>query len=361
MKGPFLYLYQRHLLKKISWNFLAVIFSLFFLYSLIDYSIHMQDFLEGEKIRFLKLIAYYGFEFIKRSELLIPLSFLIATIHTLTHMNAAKELVALIASGISIRSIVKPLWILALALSFFQLTSQQYIQPKARTYLDTFKYKHIKSVKRSRASAPFYMLYLADGSRLFYLKKADGVYSDVIWYRSFNEIWRMKKLYEKRDVNIGYFVDVIERTSNGFMEKTTSFKETTLPILDLSKASLYKSAVPAENLSLVNLLENIQEANPFLYSKNELKTEFYSKIFSSFLPLWVLLAIIPTCIIYRRYVPIFVIYSLSIFLFLAFKTMVDSLKIIGIHNVLAPLFAIGVPYALLFVFFLRKYKKQLLA
>src|SRR5579862_8822250 len=99
------WIWERYLFREILKVFFLFLGCFFFLYSILDYSLHMQDFLVDKKIHFSHLLIYYSYQFIKRADMLIPLALLIATLKVLFTINARGELVALQASGIPTKRI----------------------------------------------------------------------------------------------------------------------------------------------------------------------------------------------------------------------------------------------------------------
>ncbi|MCX6991210.1 MAG: LptF/LptG family permease, partial [Chlamydiae bacterium] len=97
-------IWQRYFFIELCKVFFFFLVSFFFLYSLIDYTTHAGDFVTDGKFQSKNLLFYYGFQFIKRAYLLLPLALLISTIKVLCSMNASRELVALQSSGVKLKS-----------------------------------------------------------------------------------------------------------------------------------------------------------------------------------------------------------------------------------------------------------------
>src|SRR5579862_6484093 len=101
-------IWERYLLREILKVFFLFLGCFFFLYALLDYSMHMQDFIADKRIQIPHLLVYYFFHLIKRADLLIPLSLLISTLKVLFALNHLGELIALQTSGISRKKILRP-------------------------------------------------------------------------------------------------------------------------------------------------------------------------------------------------------------------------------------------------------------
>ncbi|MCK4935100.1 MAG: LptF/LptG family permease, partial [Simkaniaceae bacterium] len=76
-------IWQRYLFLSLLKVFFLILLGFFLLYTLMDYSLHMQEFTNASSASFNKIIVYYGLQFIKRLELLLPLTLLISSIHIL--------------------------------------------------------------------------------------------------------------------------------------------------------------------------------------------------------------------------------------------------------------------------------------
>lgn len=104
-------IWQRYLIREISSSFFLFLGCFYSIYALIDYSLHVQDFRQDTRITFSHVFLCYLFEFIKRADLLIPLAVLITTIKVLFALNIRGELVALRASSLSLKVILRPFFI----------------------------------------------------------------------------------------------------------------------------------------------------------------------------------------------------------------------------------------------------------
>ena len=98
-------IWKRYILCEILKVFFLFLGCFFFLYSLIDYSLHMQDFIIDKRIQISHITTYYLFQFIKRADLLIPLALLISTLKVLFSLNSRGELIALQSSGVPAKKI----------------------------------------------------------------------------------------------------------------------------------------------------------------------------------------------------------------------------------------------------------------
>ncbi len=300
-----------------------------------------------------RLLVSFGF--------LLPLSILLSSIYSLTRLNNARELVALLSSGIPIRKILRPFWLVACGIFAFQIINQQFFLPKARYAIDDMKNTYVRDVRKLTANEPFRLLFLKDGSKLFYqsFDEPSKTYFDVIWLRSLNEIWRIKKMSAKAENSFqGKFVDIIRRNELENLEKQESHTFLNLKELSLQEASFHKVQTPVDSLPLTKLFQELfASSSKRSYTSSELWTEILSKGFSSATAFLVLMAAVPISIAYRRHLPIFLIYSISLFSFFAFIALIDALKILSTNQIISPFITMGLSYGIVLLVFGNRYRK----
>jgi lipopolysaccharide export system permease protein len=84
---------------------------------LIDYASHTSALPHHQtQVKLKELARYYLFTFSSRAEILIPFALLIALIKTLCTLNTRNELIALMASGIKLQTLVRPFFYVGLFL-----------------------------------------------------------------------------------------------------------------------------------------------------------------------------------------------------------------------------------------------------
>jgi lipopolysaccharide export system permease protein len=151
---------------------------------------------------------------------------LISSIKVLCALNASKELVALQAAGLKLKLLLRPFLILAAACSLFNYIAEESILPSSLNFLDKFDQKTHSSSDKKRKQ-PFHVLHLQDQSKLIYQKHdlKSGCYVDVYWIRSFNDIWKIKKLKADPKNPVAEFVDHLVRSKDGLLTKTESFEK----------------------------------------------------------------------------------------------------------------------------------------
>lgn len=354
-------IWKRYFYKEIFKVFFLFLFSFFFLYALLDYSTHIQDFIKDSHIQIREMLLYYSFQFIKRADLLLPLALLLATIKVLTGLNAHRELVALQTAAIPMRKLLAPFFLVALGCTLFNYWSFQALTPKSLNYLDTFRKAHFRHAHNGPRKEPFHVHHFKDNSKLIYqyFDPARNEYFDVLWIRSSSDIYRIKALNADPTNPEVRFVDHLVRNSQGFFEKKESFEKGFLEGLHWKGSLNKEDAIPYENRSITELFRlyfNREEVASFTGA--EILAHFSFKCLMPLLSFLVVIACTPFCIRYSRGIPLFFIYALSLFAFLAFFTLMDAAVIIGKNGVLPPFLAIFTPFAICGSFFSWKYIKS---
>lgn len=354
-------IWDRYLIREILKVFFLFLGCFFFLYALIDYSMHMQDFIIDKRIQISHIATYYFFHFIKRADLLIPLALLISTLKVLFAMNARGELIAMQSSGYPRKKIMRPFFFIGFLCALFNLTSAQFLLPSSLNFLDKFRQEHFKHYDTPRKE-PIHVLHLKDRSKIVYQKTDEDKknFFDVFWIRSVDEIWRMKTLSSDPANPIGHFVDHLKRNSEGNFEKVESFDEYRFAKFRWESDPTGKGYTPLENRSMSELFRMLlQKTKTTAYEYPQMLTHFLFKMAMPFLSLLVVAAAAPFCLRYSRNLPIFFTYAIALFSFISFFTLMDAAVILGENLVLSPYLAILGPIALLWLGFGRQYRKTI--
>ena len=355
-------IWERYLLREILKIFFLFLGCFFFLYALIDYSMHMQDFIADKRIQISHMLIYYFFHFIKRADLLIPLSLLISTLKVLFALNARGELIALQASGLSRKKILRPFFLIGLFCVLFNLMSSECLLPSSLNFLDRFRADHFKHYDHGHHKEPIHVLHLKDRSKIIY-QTADlekKTFHDVFWVRSSDEIWRMQTLSSDPESPIGYYVDHLQRNSEGNFEKVESFDQYQFAKFRWQPDPTGKGYTPLENRALSGLFHLlVQKTKTTAYEYPQVLTHFLFKIAMPFLSLLVITAAAPFCVQHSRNIPIFLTYAIALFAFIAFFALMDAAIILGENRVVSPYLAILTPIVLCWAIFSYKYRKTI--
>jgi lipopolysaccharide export system permease protein len=339
-------IWQRYLFKELIKVFILFLAGFFLLYAIIDYSTHMQDFIKDKRIQLSDVLLYYSYQFVKRSDLLLPLALLVAAIKVLTTFNASRELVALQVSGLKTKKIFQPLFLLASLCCLFNFACEEWILPQSLNYLDKFREAHFRHSFKGKRKDPFFVLHLKDNSKLVYQEydAEKNAFFDVFWIRSFDDIWRIKFLKADPKDPIGEFADHLIRNSEGFLEKKESFDRCLMPSLKWQTNLPRKGMIPIENRKISQLYRLLfTNESTTEYQAGEIATQLAFKLAIPLLPLLVIVGVTPFCVRYSRSTPTFMLYAIGIFSFIALFTMMDAFVILGENQTLPPFIAVFIP------------------
>lgn len=355
-------LWERYLLRELFKIFSLFLCCFFFLYALVDYSLHMQDFIVDKQIQISHVITYYLFQFIKRADVLLPLALLVATLKTLFTINTHGELIALESSGLPRKKILRPFFLLGGLCVLFNLASSEFFLPSSLNHLDKFRRENFKHSRHGNRKEPVHILPLKDRSKIIYQTedKEKKLYLDVFWVRSMDDIWRMSALSTDSEYPIGSFVDHLQRNPSGNMEKVESFDQYRFSKFRLEPDPTGKGYTPLENRKLSGLLRMLFQKNTTTaYEYPQVLTHFLFKITMPFLSLLVIAAGAPFCLKHSRNLPIFFTYAIALFSFVGFFTLMDAAMILGENHIISPYAAILLPFCLLCAIFSIHYHKTL--
>ena len=354
-------IWERFVLKEIFKIFLLILCSFYFLFIIMDSSTHMEEIIKNKNVPYSSLFFYYILLFSKLSPLLFPLALLISTVKVLCSLNKNNELVAMQAGGISLKKITMPFLFVSLILTAINYLNIEYSIPYSLTYTRQFEKKYFaKQTKRPPKKKSVFVYQMDDGTRLIYqnYNSPEKSLFDVFWVLSSDEIWHMKTLTLEKPYPKGQFVDHIKRNSEGELEKKESYETYCFNTLSLDPNGKTSVGNPIENRSISDLYHLLQTKTTFSISnKAAIKTHLYYKLFIPWMSFLVVIGAVPFCIHSRRYLKVFLIFSLTIFGYLAFYMILDSSIILGENRVISPFLAIYPFPILFFIFFGRKFLK----
>ncbi len=353
-------IWERYFFGEVLKVFALFLFVFYFLYAVLDYSAHMQDFIKDDRIQFSELCLYYIYQFIKRADLLLPLALLISTIKVLCTLNTRSELVAFQTAGIALKTLLRPFFLAAACCTLFNYLNFELLTPKSLNFLDQFHNAHFKHSHRGNRKEPFHVLYLKDHSKLIYqtYDAQRDAFFDALWIRSSDDIWRIKYLQADPDRPLGHNADHLVRNKEGFFEKAESFESHLFTQLKWQRDMTRNQFIPFENRSISDLYHlYFRKNSTSSYDRAQLLTHLNFKLAMPLLSLIVILACAPFCVRYSRGQPVFFIYAIALFGFLAFFTLMDAAVILGENHVVSPLIAIFTPFAICSGAFFWKFVK----
>lgn len=337
-------IWERYILKEISKVFFLFIFAFYFLYILIDYSAHTKNFHQSG-VYASDIGLYYLAQFANKADILIPFALLLATVKVLTTLASRNELIALVVSGTSLRRIMRPFLMAACACMLLLYCDFQFIQLNAWQRITDFE----EAFFGDKLEKPILQsLVMKDESTLVYhhYDSEKHLFSDIIWIVSSDKVLKMKLLDPFSSPPLGYDVYDFERKPSGQIELVKFTKEHPFPTMQFDKKTLFAAVNPPKWQSLTQLVKNLTftvSAKKLNLRQAQIATSFYYKLT---LPIACILAVIaaaPFCLRFERRLPIFLIFSFSLFGMIAYFTLVNASVILGESQLVAPIWAVLVP------------------
>lgn len=345
-------IWERYFLNEVIKTTIFFLSCFYGLYVLIDYASHTGSFHRNQiHFKWDEVALYYVFDFIKHLDFLLPLALLIATIRTVCSLNTHNELVALMSSGISVRTLMLPFIFLGLFCTCLMYLNLEVFSPVAMREL-----KHIEDTRSSKkreaeALASVQHIILDDNSTLVFqsFDSSQNRFFDSYWIRNVDDIYRIKHLFPYVDhpdtSPVGHFIDHLKRNQQGELVTIESFDTKVFPELRFNKQALFETITPAEHLSMTELWKKSPGAFQLASEKQaQALTAFYQKIFLPWICLLVVIGPIPFCLKRTRHLPMFFIYAGSIFGLLAFDVLMEAAVVLGKRQVLSPLWAVWPPF-----------------
>ncbi|MDR3624218.1 MAG: LptF/LptG family permease [Chlamydiales bacterium] len=342
-------IWQRYIFKEALKVFLFFIIGFYFLYVLIDYSVHVKNFTYA-RFSILDLSYYYSSHFTKRAGIIIPFALMLATIKVLSSLNNKRELVALSAGGLSFNTILRPLFLFAFLCMTLLYLNTEFLLPNAEIYLKNIEKEYVEN-KLDKTTPTLFTIQMKDGSVLVYqnFDPKQNLFFDVFWIKDSDHITRIKYLELDGTVPKGRYVDVLVRNKNNQLSLQHSFEETTFPTLHPEEEAIQESIIPISGESLTELFTEIYHSHKKpLEEKGELIAHFSYKLLMPLITLAVVLIPAPYCMRFSRNLPLFFIYCVSIFGFVVMITLMDAAFIVAENQLLPPFITILLPIIVIY-------------
>ncbi len=329
-------IWNLYLLKSLAKTFFFLFFLIFILYTVVDLSMNGVRFFSHGSLNFFEVAKYYVFTFSNLHAFFFPLTFLLAFLKVFLDLTRHNELIALQMAGLSQKKLLTPFFVFATLLVLASYLHQELLAPSTQRVALAFRTKHAKHKRKN--SPHLYNIALQDKSELVYQSFENDQLFDVYWLKNNQDFWYMK--YLKLNPTKGLFVDHFQRKTTGKLEKTESFSEISFPQIAIDPNIRLENFIPLESrpLSMMlkgSLLKNSERKNILCYLHYTLAAPLISFL--------LLFAISPFVFRFSRSKNGFVIIALSLFGFIAFKTILDGMMILGENQVLPSYLAIWGP------------------
>lgn len=349
-------IWNRYLLKEFLFCFCSLLLCFNFLYVLIDYASHSDWFYFNNQFHWKNFISYYASDLLHRFTAVAPFLLLLSTIKVVSQLILSNELLAMMASGIQVKKLLRPLLAVAIAILSLSYINLEFFDPAAIQTLDTLSEAH-----KSQTKVPTAQQLTLDDDSILLFKKYDPsrhLFLDVYWIRHIGDIYHIKTLDHENSVPEGTFVDHFERNAQGELTQTSSAKQLAFPNMLLNLEGLHEIITLPEDQSLSELWKKLPKEK-HLYKDLEAQTlaAFYNKMITPWLCLLAVIAPIPFCLNFSRRVPLFAIYACCLFGLVAFTILLNSAFLLGKRQVLDPFLATSLPFLTVFSYFGWRYLK----
>ncbi|HSX13609.1 MAG TPA: LptF/LptG family permease [Chlamydiales bacterium] len=329
----FLKIWNLYLLKSLMKMFFFLLLAIFFIYTIVDLSMNGVRFFSHGHFTFLEITKYYLFNFSNLHAFFFPLTFLLASLLVFLDLNKHHEIVALQMAGLSQKKLLTPFFVFATLLVIASYAHQEWLAPTTQIAAIGFRSQHSKHKKKN---TPYlHNIALQDQSELVYQKfENDGLF-DVFWLKNNQDIWHMK--YLKMNPTRGLFADHFYRNALGELEKTESFTEILLPQIAFDPNVRLENFIPLEQRPLSTLIAQAFKNNS---EKKNVVCHLHYTIAAPLVCFLLLFAISPFVFRFSRSKNAFLITALSLFAYIAFRTIFDGMLILGENQVIPSYFAI---------------------
>lgn len=157
-------IWDRFISKEFLRTFFFSLFSFYFLFILIDYANHTDRFYTALGFQWRFFCTYYFCEWMVLFCTIAPFALLISSIKVVSKLMLTQELIAMMASGVQIHRLLRPMILLTFIIIGFLYLNFEFITPRALLNL------HRLDVKRQKSSPSLHQIVLKDGTSLIFSK-----------------------------------------------------------------------------------------------------------------------------------------------------------------------------------------------
>lgn len=345
-------IWERYFLKEMVKTCLFFLMCAYGLYALVDYASHSASF-HHHHAQFLwsQVALYYLCDFANRAEVLLPFCLLIATIRILCNLNAHNELVALMSSGISLHTLMRPFLFVGFSCVLLMYINVEFIESKALRMLNQIHDSQSSKKAKKTPDLIAHHLVLDDASTLIYqhYDPAPNRFYDAYWIRNIDELYRIRNLNlnpeHPEHSPTGYFVDHLTRDSQGQLVLNESLQERRFPEMHFNKETLLNTMTPPDEQPISELWEKLPQSEAVSEKEAEILAAFHLKLILPWLCLLAVLGPAPFCLRITRNLPTFFIYAGSLFGLIAMYILFDAATVVSERQLLSPFVAMWIPFA----------------
>lgn len=344
-------IWDRYFFREIVQTTLFFLFTFYGLYVLIDYANHAAT-LHRYHIPFRldETALYYLCELFRRLNILLPFALLLATIKTLCRLNAQHELIALMASGVSIQRLLQPLLLVGIICTGISYLNTEMVLPLAQKELKKIEDKRSNASRKHRPHHT-QAINLEDNSILIFqsFDTDQQRFVDAYWIRNSDEIYRMKYLYPPLSEKppTGHYVDKFERNKEGDLVVKNSLPTLPLPKLQLRQETLFETLSLPEEQSISELYSKLPHDQAISEKESQVVAHYAHKLILPWLCLLAVIGPAPFCLRISRNLPVFFIYAGGIFCLVAFNLIMNAAVLLTRRQTLSVFVALWLPFLLI--------------
>lgn len=354
-------IWERYFFCEFAKIFFLFLFCFYGLYVLIDYASHTSALPHHQvQIHGNHLIRYYFYVFASRIEILIPVALIIAFVKTVSTLNTQREIVALMAGGIQLQTLMRPFILIGLFCVALLYANEQFLLPdalrKLRRIEDATKQQKPKHLTHISARH----VILEDGSLLLFQSydTAKELFFDAYWVESIDSIYKIKYLSPHTSIPMGEYVDHLIRQPEGELIQQASYTYHAFPKMKFNNEVLLSTIIEPDVLPIYDLGKQVSQLPATISEKeSKLLTAFYWKLTIPWLCMLAILVPAPFCVRFSRHSNVFFIYVGSLFSLIAFYLYLDAVQVVSNRQVLAPFWAICFPYVVALGFAIWRFAK----
>lgn len=352
-------IWERYFLSETLKSFLLFILGFYGVFAVVDFACNAARF-HAHQVKFSvgKILLYYAYQFIDISEVLVPFALMLATIKTLCQLNMRNELVALLSSGVKLKTLLRPFLMLGLVFTGLMYFNTEMLVPRAMQSMTHIDNSRSGLRTKSSAKSPVRHLLLEDKTTVLFQNydATQQVFFDAYWIKSIDEVYRMKYLSPYTPVPTGQYVDYLVRNKAGDLVEQGYYSVKTFPELKFNKKTLFETITPPEEQSYTGLWSQLTFDSSVQSEKQaESWTIFYRKLAMPWLCLLAVIAPIPFCVRFTRDMQTFMIYATSIFGLVTLFLVMDAGMVLGKRQVISPFWAALTPLVLVSSIFSLRY------
>lgn len=344
-------IWERYFFKSICKNTVSFLLIFFLLYSLIDYSSHAASFhKQNVQFRLFETFLYYGSELLRQLNILLPFAILIASVRVLTSLNTHNELIALLSSGISLKTLMRPFILFGLICTLLTYLNSEFFETTASEYIN--RIESLRSSKRHKQMEELSVqrVVLTDGTHLIFhhFEGDEQRFFDVYWIQDIDNVYRMKYLYPLLDGSeppMGHFVDQLKRNRQDQLVVVDRLPTLSFPLMKFNKEALFDAVTAPDELPISKLWQKLP---PSLQASSEKESQIVAAFMHKWLMPWLcLLAVIgpaPFCVRFTRNLPVFFIYAGSFFGLVVFGLVMKTAFTLAERQVFTAWIVMIVPF-----------------